>query len=132
MRWFTSNTTIRFRLDHNLSIDSLLKDPNLGYSLDKFDADFTRDKIKSIAVWLGGPIPEQATLEVIEQIILDSKEFKRLEMDQVQLLIKCIILKPGKQPKGDKKVSAINVVVAEDKKPQTCKVLKTIYPSIPR
>ena len=39
-----------------LSIDVLLEDPNLGYSLDKFDADLTRDKIQStdtaITVWL--------------------------------------------------------------------------------
>ena len=85
MGWFTSNTTIRFRLGHNLSIDALLEDPNLGYSLEKFDADLTRDKIQStdtaIAVWLGGPIPEQSTLEAIEQILLDSAEFKRLEVD---------------------------------------------------
>ena len=46
MGWFTSNTTIRFRLGHNLSIDVLLEDPNLGYSLEKFDADLTRDKYK--------------------------------------------------------------------------------------
>ena len=87
MGWFTSNATIRFRLGHNLSIDALLEDPNLGYSLEKFDADLTRDKIQStdivIAVWLGGPIPEHSTLEAIEQILLDSAEFKRLEVDQV-------------------------------------------------
>ena len=55
---FTSNTTIRFRLGHILSIDTLLEGPNLSYSLDKFDADLTRDKIQStdtaILVWLGG------------------------------------------------------------------------------
>ena len=87
MGWFTSNTTIRFRLGHNLSIESLLEDPNLGYSLEKFDTDLTRDKIQStdtaIAVWLGGPIPEPTTLEAVEQILLNSKEFKRLEVDQV-------------------------------------------------
>ena len=53
-------------------------------------------------------------------------------MDQVQLLTKRIILKPGKQPKGDKKVSAIHVVVPEDKKVQARKALKVVYPSIPR
>ena len=42
-------------------------------------------------------------------------------MDQVQLLIKRIILKPDKQPKGNKKVSAIHVVVSEDKKAQARK-----------
>ena len=101
MGWFTSNTTIRFRLDHNLSIDAFLEDPNLSYSLEKFDADLIRDKIQStdtvIIEWLRGHIPEQATLEVIKQIILESKEFKRLEVNQVQLLIQRIILKPGKK-----------------------------------
>ena len=101
MGWFTSNTNIRFRLDHNLSIDAFLEDPNLSYSLEKFDADLIRDKIQStdtvIIEWLRGHIPEQATLEVIKQIILESKEFKRLEVNQVQLLIQRIILKPGKK-----------------------------------
>ena len=135
MGWSTSNITICFRLDHNLSIDALLEDSNLGYSVEKFDADLTRDRIQSIdtviAVWLRGPIPEQTTLEVIEQILVDSKEFKRLEVDQVQLFNKRIILKLGKQPKGDKKVSAIHVVVPEDKKAQARKALKAIYPCIP-
>ena len=45
MGWFTSNITIQFRLGHNLSIDAILEDPNLSYSLEKFDADLTRDKI---------------------------------------------------------------------------------------
>ena len=87
---------------------------------DNFDTELTRDKIQStdtaIVVLLGGTIPEQATLEVLEHIILDSTEFKRLDVDHVQLLTKRIILKPGKQPKVDKKVSAIHVVVPEDKK----------------
>ena len=47
MGWFTSNTTIRFRLGHNISIDAILEDANLSYSLDNFDADLTRDKIQS-------------------------------------------------------------------------------------
>ena len=38
-----------------------------------------KDKIQSIetaiAVWLGKPIPVQATLEVIEQTLLESNEF---------------------------------------------------------
>ena len=45
MGWFTSNTTIQLKLGHNLSIDAILEDPNLSYSLEKFDADLTRDKI---------------------------------------------------------------------------------------
>ena len=45
MGWFTSNTTIRFKLGHNLSIDAILEDPNLSYSLKNFEADLTRDKI---------------------------------------------------------------------------------------
>ena len=32
---------------YNLSIDDLLEDPNLSYSLDKFNADLIRDKIQS-------------------------------------------------------------------------------------
>ena len=68
--WFTSNTTIIFRLGYNLSIDATLEDPNISYILDNHEADLTHDKIQSIdttiTVWLGGPISEQATLEAIE------------------------------------------------------------------
>ena len=41
-------------------------------------------------------------------------------------------MKLGKHPKGDKKVSAIYVVVPEKKKAQARKALKEIYPSILR
>ena len=80
----------------------------------------------------GGAIHEQATLETTEQILPDSMEFKRLDVDQAQLLTKRTILKPGKQPKGDKKLSKIHVVVPEGKIAQARKALKAIYPSIPR
>ena len=48
MGWFTSNTTIYFRLGHNLSIDAILEDPYFSFSLDNFEADLTRDNIESI------------------------------------------------------------------------------------
>ena len=100
MGWFTADTKIRFRLGHNQTIASLLEDPNLIFILDNYDAALTKYKIQStetaIAVWLGGPIPEQATLEAIEQTLFESKEFQRYDIDQVELLIKRIILKPGK------------------------------------
>ena len=90
MGWFTSNTTIHFRLSHNLSIDAILEDPYLSYSLDNFEADLTRDNIESIdtaiAVWMGGPIPEYITVEAIKQILLDSTEFKSLKVYQFQLM----------------------------------------------
>ena len=135
MGWFTADTKIRFRVGHNQTIASLLEDPNLVYILDNYDAALTKDKIQStetaIAVWLGGPIPAQATLEAIEQTLLESTEFKRYDIDQVELLIKRIILKPGKQRREDKKVHAIHVVIPEDKKAQARKALKAIYPSRP-
>ena len=83
-------------------------------------------------MWFGRSIPEQLTLEAIEQILLDSTEFQRIDIDQVQLIMKRIILNPGTQIKGDKKVSTIHVVVPEDKNFQAKKSLKVIYPSIPR
>ena len=99
MGWFATHTIIRFRLGHNLAVDAILEDPNLSYILDNYEADLTCDKIQStetaIAVWLGG-IPEQATLEERKQISLDSTEFQRLDIDQVQLMMKRIVLKPGK------------------------------------
>ena len=81
MGWCTSNITIRFRLGHNLFIDSILQDPNISYSLDNFDADLTRDKIESTLGGGGEAGPDQATLETIEQILLDSMEIKPLDVD---------------------------------------------------
>ena len=67
--------------------------------LDNYEADLTCDKIQStetaIAMWLAS-IPEQSILEAIKDILLDSTEFQRLDIDQVQLIIKRTILKPGK------------------------------------
>ena len=71
MGWFTTDTKIRFQLGHNQTISSLLGDPNLRYVLNNYEADFTKYKTQStetvIAVWPGGPIPEQATLEVMKR-----------------------------------------------------------------
>ena len=68
----------------------------------------------------------------MEQIIWDLVYFKGLDINQVQLLLKRIILKKGKQNNWDKKVRAIHVVISEDKKVQARKSLKAIYPSIIR
>ena len=98
--WFARSTIIRFRLGYNLSIDAILEDPHFSYTLDNYEADLTREKIKStetaITVWLGGGIPKQSILESIEQFLLEPMEFQHLDIDQVQLIMKTIILKPGK------------------------------------
>ena len=77
-----------------------MEDPNLSYILDNYEADVARNKIQStetaLAVWLGGLIPDQSILETIEHILLDSTQFKRLDIDQVQLTMKRIILMLGK------------------------------------
>ena len=55
VRWFTVDTKIRFRLEHNQTIASLLEDPNLIYILDNYEVELTKVKIKYtetvIAVW---------------------------------------------------------------------------------
>ena len=136
MGWYTSNTTIRFRIGHNHPIDDILEDPNVIHILDESEAELTKDKIQSTdvatAVWLGGPIPEQSTLDAIEQLLLDSTAFKEQNIDQLELVVKKIILHPGKQPRGEKKINAIHVLVPEDKKAQARKALKTVYPSLPQ
>ena len=122
-------------MGHNQTIASLLEDPNHIYILDNYEAKLTKEKIQStetaITVWLGGQISEHATLEAIEETLLESDEFQRYDIDQVELLTKWIILKPGKQRYEEKKVHAIYVVVPEDKKVQARKALKAIYPSRP-
>ena len=49
-----------------------------------------------IVVWIVEFIPKQAILEAIEQIIMDSVEFERVDIDQVELLTKRLIFKPKK------------------------------------
>ena len=66
-----------------------------------------------IAVWLGGPIPEQSTLDAIERTLLESDDFQRYDIDQVKLLTKRIIIKTGKQRCEEKKAHAIHVIVPE-------------------
>ena len=112
-------------MEHNQTIASLLEDPNLIYILDNYEAELTKDK-KSIS------IPEQATFEAIEQTLLESDDFQRYDIDQVELLTKRIILKPDKQRREEKKVHIIHVVVPEDKNIQASKALKATYPSRPR
>ena len=57
MEWFATNTIIRLRLGHNISIDTILEDPNLSNILNNDETDLTRDKIQNtetaIAAWLG-------------------------------------------------------------------------------
>ena len=59
MGWYTSNTTIRFRIEHNHHIDNILEDPNVIYTLDQTEAELSKDKIQctdvATVVWLGGP-----------------------------------------------------------------------------
>jgi len=135
MGWFTVDRKIRFRLGHNQTISSLLEYLNLIYILDNYEAELTKDKIQStetaIAVWLGEPVLKQATLNAIEHALLESNEFQRYDIDQVELLTKQIILKPGKQRREEKTIHAIHDVVSEDKKAQARKALKAIYPSRP-
>ena len=135
MGWYTSNTTIRFRIGHNHSIDNILKDPNVNHTLDESEAELTKDKIQctnvATAVWLGVPIPEQGTLDAIEQLLLESTAFKAHNIDQLELVNNKIILHPGRQQRGEKKVNAIHVLGPEEKKAQARKALKTVYPSLP-
>ena len=85
IEWYMANTQICFRLGHNQHIAS---------------ADLLQDKIQCtdtvIVVWIGETIPVQETLEAIKQTLIESKEFQRYDIDQVELLNKIIILKPGK------------------------------------
>lgn len=135
MGWYTSNTTIRFRIRHNHSIDNILKDPNGNHTLDESEAELTKDKIQctnvATAVWLGVPILEQGTLDAIEQLLLESTAFKAHNIDQLELVNNKIILHPGRQQRGEKKVNAIHVLGPEENKAQARKALKTVYPSLP-
>ena len=38
-------------------------------------------------MWIGGTIPEQVTLKIVEQTLFESREFKRYDIDQVKLSV---------------------------------------------
>ena len=63
---------------------------------------------------------------------MESAAFKVDNIDQLELVNKKIVLHPGRQQRGEKKVNAIYVMVPEAKKAQARKVLKTVYPSLPQ
>ena len=74
-----SNTTIHFRIGHNHPINNILEDPTVNYTLDQTEVELNKDKMQctdvATVVWLGDPIPEQGTLDAIEQLLLESTEF---------------------------------------------------------
>ena len=117
--WCVSNIILRFRSVHNRQTTFLLEDHNLIYLLDMHEIDLIKNKIQytntATVVWLGGPIPEQATLEAIEQTLLESKEFEKYDINQVELITKNIILHPEEQARGGK-VKNVHAIVPDDRK----------------
>ena len=73
---------------------------------------------------------EQEILEAIEQILLESEEFKWYHIDQVKLGNTPILLPPGRQKKSDEKVNTIHAVAPEDRKVQARQSLKIIYSNL--
>ena len=47
MGWYTSKNSIRFRVDHNKKIETLLEHQNLNNILENFQVDLIKDKIQS-------------------------------------------------------------------------------------
>ena len=94
-----------------------MEELNLIYLFDMHKVELTKDKMQCIdtatTVWLGGPIPEQFALEIIDQTLLESKEFARSYINQVEMITKGIILHTGKQEWGG---GAIHVIVPEGEK----------------
>ena len=55
MGWYTSNITIRFRIEHNHPINNILESPKIIYTLDQTEAELSKNKYnipeQLIAYW---------------------------------------------------------------------------------
>ena len=132
-RWYASNNSIRFRLIHNQTIETMLEDSNLNWILEKLEVELTRDKIQSnditTVVWLRGPILEQHTAGAIEHTLLKWEEFNIFYINQMELVVTQILLRLERQNRSDKKVKSIHMMVSENRKAQAKNCWMQFIPS---
>jgi hypothetical protein len=84
------------------------------------------------AVWMGGPLPDEATCELIEETILDSSIFKSNGITNLELQALPVRTKKGALPKGSKRVKAVHAVCSIEDSGKVRDILKRMYPSKPR
>jgi hypothetical protein len=79
--WYSDSTELRFRLGHDKELDRYLDNSRVSNLVEEAMRTLVRDKLQTLetvsAVWFGGPIPEESTRELIEDIILESPIFQK-------------------------------------------------------
>jgi hypothetical protein len=82
LAWFSDPTVLRFRVGHDKPIQFYLDHPRIFNRLDDLEATLLKDKLQSghtaTAVWFAGPLPQRGTLDLIEDILLESPRFKKM------------------------------------------------------
>lgn len=84
------------------------------------------------AVWMGGPIPDEATREMIEETILASSIFKVNGITNLEFQVLPVRIKKGALPKGSKRVKAVHAVCSMEDSDKVRDILKRMYPSKPK
>jgi hypothetical protein len=133
--WFSDSTVLRFRLGHDKPIHIYMDHQRVFNHIDDLEATLIVDKLQTphtaTAVWLGGPAPQQGTLDMIEDILLASPCFKKHDILMLHLQADVIHTARGQLPRTTPHTKAIHAVCAAKEKSRVCKILKLVYPSAP-
>jgi hypothetical protein len=80
---------LRFRVGHDKPIQFYLEHPRLFNRLKALEATLLQDKLQSAhtatAVWFAGPLPQQGTLDMIEELLLASPRFQKHDISVLHL-----------------------------------------------
>jgi hypothetical protein len=117
LAWFSDLTTVRFRIGYDKPITSYLENSRFFNCVDDLEGRLIRDKLQSsstaTAVWLGGPIPESSSLDIIEDILLDSPRFRKHKISMLCLKREIIHVTPGPLGRKQPKIKGLNAICAK-------------------
>jgi hypothetical protein len=109
---------IRFRTGHEKDLDYYLENTRLCNAIEETMGSLVKDKLQSSetvsTVWFGGPIPEDETRELIEDIILESDIFQQHNITNFELQIIPIRTKKGPVPTDNKRIKAVHAICTKE------------------
>jgi hypothetical protein len=134
--WFADSTQIRFRIGHEKDLDKYLSSSKVCNLVEESMGLLYKDKLQTSetvpAVWMGGPIPDEATRELIKETILASSIFKSNGITNLELQVLPVRIKKGTPPKGSKRVKVVHAVCSMEDSDNVPDILKRMYPSKPK
>jgi hypothetical protein len=134
--WFADSTQIRFHIGHEKDLDKYLSSSKVCNLVEESMGLLYKDKLQTSetvpAVWMGGPIPDEATQELIEETILTSSIFTSNGITNLELQVLPVRIKKGSLSKGSKRVKAVHAVCPIEDSDKVRDILKRMYPSKPR